>query len=71
MTMTTPACPMHSYLTEEVREAILSQHEEIDNVSVELVWDPAWSPQMISEKGKTPARLAVGRNARWRTLWNW
>jgi metal-sulfur cluster biosynthetic enzyme len=52
MTMTTPACPMHSYLTEEVREAILVQYEEVENVSVELVWDPPWSPQMISEKGK-------------------
>ncbi len=52
MTMTTPACPMHSYLTEEVREAVLVQYEEVENVSVELVWDPPWSPQMISEKGK-------------------
>jgi len=52
MTMTTPACPMHSYLTEEVREAILVQYEEVENVSVELIWDPPWSPQMISEKGK-------------------
>ena len=52
MTMTTPACPMHSYLTEEVREAILIQHEEVEDVNVELVWDPPWSPQMISEKGK-------------------
>jgi len=25
MTMTTPACPMHSYLTEQVREVIQSQ----------------------------------------------
>lgn len=52
MTMTTPACPMHSYLTEEVKEAILSQYTEVENVGVELVWEPAWSPQMISEKGK-------------------
>jgi metal-sulfur cluster biosynthetic enzyme len=52
MTMTTPACPMHSYLTEEVREAIVSQYEEVENVSVELVWEPPWSPQMISERGK-------------------
>ncbi len=52
MTMTTPACPMHSYLTEEVREAILSRHEEVESVNVELVWDPPWSPQMISETGK-------------------
>ena len=52
MTMTTPARPMHSYLTEEVREAILGQYDGVENVSVELVWDPPWSPQMISEKGK-------------------
>jgi metal-sulfur cluster biosynthetic enzyme len=52
MTITTPACPMHSYLTEEVREAILGQYDGVENVSVELVWDPPRSPQMISEKGK-------------------
>ncbi len=52
MTMTTPACPMHSYLTEEAREAILSQCDEVEKVNVELVWEPPWSPRMISEKGK-------------------
>ncbi len=52
MTMTTPACPMHSYLTEEVQEAIHVQCEEVENVEVELVWDPPWSPQMISDAGK-------------------
>ncbi len=52
MTMTTPACPMHSYLTEEVREAILDRFEEVEDVTVKLVWDPPWSPQMISERGK-------------------
>lgn len=50
MTMTTPACPMHSYLTEDVRDASLGQFEEIEHVDVELVWDPPWSPQMISER---------------------
>jgi metal-sulfur cluster biosynthetic enzyme len=67
MTMTTPACPMHSYLTEEVREAILIQHEEIENISVELVWDPPWSPQMISERASVNSdrheqRLRRGRD---------
>jgi metal-sulfur cluster biosynthetic enzyme len=52
MTMTTPACPMHNYLAEEAREAILCQFEEIEEVEVKLVWDPPWSPQMISERGK-------------------
>lgn len=64
MTMTTPACPMHSYLTEEVREAILSQHAEVENVSVELAWDPAWSPQMISEEGKRQLGWTLTKAAR-------
>jgi metal-sulfur cluster biosynthetic enzyme len=52
MTMTTPACPMHSYLAEQVREAILCQFEDVTGVEVNLVWDPPWSPQMISERGQ-------------------
>ena len=43
---------MHNYLAEEAREAILCQFEEIEEVEVKLVWDPPWSPQMISERGK-------------------
>jgi metal-sulfur cluster biosynthetic enzyme len=52
MTMTTPACPMHSYLTQEVRAAILDRFEQVSRVDVDLVWDPPWSPRMISAKGK-------------------
>ncbi len=52
MTMTTPACPMHSYLTEEAQAAIRSQCDDVENVQVELVWEPPWSPQMISDAGK-------------------
>lgn len=52
MAMTTPACPMHSYLTEEVREAILTQDEAVERVDVQLVWEPPWSPRMISEEGR-------------------
>jgi metal-sulfur cluster biosynthetic enzyme len=53
MTMTTPACPMHSYLAHEVQQAILDEYEEVaENVAVDLVWDPPWSPGMISEEGR-------------------
>jgi metal-sulfur cluster biosynthetic enzyme len=43
---------MHSYLTQQVREAILDHDEEVESVEVELVWDPPWSSRMISEEGK-------------------
>jgi metal-sulfur cluster biosynthetic enzyme len=52
MMMTTPACPMHSYLTEEVREAILAEFEDVATVEVQLVWEPSWSPRMISKHGR-------------------
>ena len=52
MTMTTPACPMNSYLAEEVRAAMLDQFENVQSVDVNVVWEPPWSPQMISNQGK-------------------
>ncbi len=52
MTMTTPACPLHSYITQEVRAAILDRFENVSKVDVDLVWDPPWSTAMISDKGK-------------------
>jgi metal-sulfur cluster biosynthetic enzyme len=52
MTMTTPACPMHSYLSEEVRAAIFNEFEEAESVEVEIVWDPPWSSMMISDDGR-------------------
>jgi metal-sulfur cluster biosynthetic enzyme len=52
MTMTTPACPMHSYLIQEVRETILAEFEEVAEVEVRVVWEPVWSPKMISERGR-------------------
>ncbi len=43
---------MQGYLIEEVREAILGELEDVAKVDVELVWEPAWSPRMISEQGR-------------------
>jgi metal-sulfur cluster biosynthetic enzyme len=37
MTITTPACPMHSYLAEEVRAAILDQFENLQSVDVKVI----------------------------------
>jgi len=52
MTMTTPACPMNSYLTGQVRQTIADSFEEAETVSVDLVWEPQWSPAMMSAEAK-------------------
>ena len=52
MTMTTPACPMEELLMEMVHAAILREMPEARSVEVDLVWDPAWKPEMMSPAAK-------------------
>lgn len=46
LTMTTPACPMSSYIKGQVAD-MLRMVPGIRRGIIELVWDPAWSPHMI------------------------
>lgn len=49
MTLTTQGCPMKSYMETEVNAA-LSSLEGINEVFVEFVWVPPWSPDMIDRE---------------------
>jgi len=55
MTLTAPGCGMGTMIADEARDKLLSIHG-VDEVKVDLVWDPPWSREMISE----PARLEMG-----------
>lgn len=55
MTLTAPNCPVAESLPLKVKSK-LSYIEGVPNVSVEIVWEPAWSQDMLSEDGK----LALG-----------
>lgn len=46
LTMTTPACPMSSYIRQEAGKA-LRGISGLRRIETELVWEPAWSPRMI------------------------
>ena len=48
MTLTSPACPYGPMLISEAQAAI-QKFEGIKDVKVELVWDPPWSPDCLSE----------------------
>ncbi len=56
MTMTTPACPLGSYLTGEVEETIRLRMPEASHVQVSIVWEPRWHPGMMS----SAARMQMG-----------
>ena len=51
MTLTTPACPVAESLPAEVKARIKGIHE-INEVFVELVWEPQWNMDMMSEEAK-------------------
>ena len=51
MTLTNPMCPMSSMITSEVKE-VVSKISGVKDVKIELVFDPPWSPEMISDKAK-------------------
>lgn len=57
MTMTTPACPMEELLMEMVHSAILRELPDARTVEVDLVWDPPWGPEMMSDAAKSQLGL--------------
>ncbi len=51
MTLTTPSCPMGSYVVQMAKKALKSI-EDVGKVKVNIVWEPRWCPDMISKEGK-------------------
>ncbi|MDE0051285.1 MAG: DUF59 domain-containing protein [Rhodospirillales bacterium] len=56
MTLTTPGCPVAGSMPGMVEHAVATMVEGIGDVEVELVWDPPWNPDMMSEA----AQLELG-----------
>jgi len=56
MTLTTPGCGMGSMIAGQAEMAL----KEIgaDNVLIEIIWDPPWNPDMMSDEAKQ--KLGVG-----------
>lgn len=51
MTLTTPGCPLSMVFEEWVPEAV-RKVPGVKDVSINLVWEPAWSPDKISDETK-------------------
>jgi FeS assembly SUF system protein len=51
MTLTAPGCPAARSLPIEVHERI-AQIPEVKDVHVEVVWEPPWTPEMMSQEAK-------------------
>ena len=50
-TLTTPACPIGPQVSEQMREFV-GQLQGVNKVHPKMVFDPPWSPEMMSEDAK-------------------
>ncbi|HMV69687.1 MAG TPA: iron-sulfur cluster assembly protein [Myxococcota bacterium] len=56
MTLTSPSCPSAQQIPEEVQAKV----ESVDGVvsaDVEIVWEPQWTPEMMSEEARLELNL--------------
>lgn len=51
MTLTSPACPVGPFIIESVEESV-RKAEGVTGVAVNVVWEPLWSPDRMSEEAK-------------------
>ena len=55
MTLTYTGCPARKMLTEEIEEVVATV-EGVESADLELVWNPPWSIEMVTESGKDDLR---------------
>jgi len=51
MTLTAPGCGMGPAIAEDAR-AKIAKLPDVESAKVHIVWDPQWTPQMISDTGR-------------------
>ena len=56
MTLTSPNCPVAESLPKDAKDSAM-QVEEVEEVDLELVWDPPWTKEMLSDAAKLELNL--------------
>jgi metal-sulfur cluster biosynthetic enzyme len=51
-TLTSMGCPAGPMIQEDIDSAVRSNFESVENVELELTWDPPWTPERMSDDAK-------------------
>jgi len=51
LTLTSPECPYGPYILHGVKQALITM-KDIRNAEVNVVWDPPWGPDRMTEEAK-------------------
>ena len=55
LTFTAMGCPAMDFIQDDIRERLL-QEPDVDEVRIEIVWDPVWTRARIREDAKATMR---------------
>jgi metal-sulfur cluster biosynthetic enzyme len=62
MTMTTQGCPLHETLVQDATRYV-KKVPGVNNVNIDIVWDPPWSMDKMSEEAKNKIKnMGAGMN---------
>jgi len=61
MTMTTKGCPLHDTMVDDVKR-YTRKVSGVNNVNVDIVWDPPWSMDRISDEAKSMMKNMGGQS---------
>ena len=56
-TLTTPGCPMHASFKDDIEMTLWRALPGLRDVSVALVWQPPWTPDMLTPEGRAELGL--------------
>jgi metal-sulfur cluster biosynthetic enzyme len=55
LTFTAMGCPAMDFIQDDIRERLLAE-PDVDEVRIEVVWDPVWTRKMIREEARETMR---------------
>jgi phenylacetate-CoA oxygenase PaaJ subunit len=55
LTFTSTGCPCMGFITEDIRERLL-QEPDVEAVEIRVVWDPPWTRDRMTDKGREQLR---------------
>ena len=55
LTFTSMGCPAMDFIEDDIRDALLAE-PDVDEVRIEVVWDPVWTRSRIREDARATMR---------------
>jgi metal-sulfur cluster biosynthetic enzyme len=55
LTFTAMGCPAMDFIQDDIRERLLRE-DDVDEVRIEIVWDPVWTRAMIRDEARATMR---------------